>query len=396
MPTRRNRFVSFITAISILGVLFGTAALLISMSILDGFEQTLRANMISFVGHIEVTAFKDRQLPDYRQVVADLPRAVPEVTQVSPFVRREAILRSRAGLEGVWLKGIVPSIDVSSIRGKIVQGTFSFPDEDDGHLPPIVIGERLARKLELSVGDTAVLFGPNGVPTPENPPTIEQFIVRGIYRTGMAEYDDIYTFTSLAAAQRLYAFPPDAVSGYDLLIDNVDSVEQVARRLDTVLGWPYYPQTVYEIFPAIFAWLDLQRVPIPIVLGLISIVAIFNIISTLLIVILEKTESIGVLSTLGARRSHIMAIFVGQGLLIGGVGTLLGALLSLGFTLIQSHFHILSLDADIYFIDAVPVALTPWHYALVLSASILLCVVSTLIPAYVASRLRPVEALRFQ
>ncbi len=395
-PTRRNRFVSFITAISILGVMFGTAALLISLSILQGFDETLRANMISFVGHIEVTSFKGRPLTGYREVVQTLPEQVPEVEKVSPFVRREAILRSRAGLEGVLLKGIIPEIDVSTIRDKIVRGRFDLTDAGPDAPSPIVLGERLAAKLALDIGDTAVLFAPEGMPSPDNPPAIEQFVVAGIYKTGMAEYDDIYTYTSLGGAQRLYEIAPDVVSGYDILVRNIDSVEQTARKLDVVLGWPHYPQTVFDIFQAFFAWLDLQRVPIPIVLALISIVAIFNIISTLLIVILEKTESIGVLSTLGARRVDIMAIFVGQGLLIGSVGTGLGSLLSLGFALVQTRFKLISLDADIYFIDAVPVSLTPWHYLLVISASIALCTLSTLIPAYVASRLRPVAALRFQ
>jgi lipoprotein-releasing system permease protein len=395
-PTRRNRFLNFITAIAILGVMFGTAALLISLSILDGFDHTLRSNMIAFMGHIEVTSFTARPLTGYREVMKDLPKREPEVRAISPFVQREAILRTRSGLEGVLLKGVRSDIDVSAIREKMIQGSFDFTYHPLDSIPKIILGNRLADKLGVRVGDTLVAFVPNGVPSPDNPPTIEQFRVHGIYRTGMVEYDDIYTYTSLESAQQLFGLQTDEVTGYDILVRNVEHAEQTARRLDTVLGYPHYPRTVFDIFQAIFAWLDLQRKPIPIVLGLIIIVAVFNIISTLLMVVLEKTESIGILSTLGARPSGIMGIFVGQGILIGGIGTLLGAMLSLGFTLVQMKYKLFRLDADIYFIDAVPVSLQAWHYILVVSVALILSIVSTVIPAYVASRLKPVEALRFR
>lgn len=396
LPGRRNRFISFITAIAILGVTFGVSALLISLAILDGFDQTLRSNMIAFVGHIEVTSFARRPLTGYAEQVRTLPKKLPEVRAVSPFVSREAILRSHSGLEGVVLKGVVEGLDVSSIRSRMVRGVFRFPVGGENELPTLVLGERLANRLGLSLGDTVVVFAPNGTPSPDNPPSIEQFRVGGFYRTGLAEYDDIYTYTSLQTAQRLFEYTADQVSGYDILVRDVEHAEQTARKLDEVMGYPHYPQTVFSIFGSIFAWLDLQRAPIPIVLALISVVAVFNIVATLLMVVLEKTESIGVLATLGVRPRGVMAIFVGQGLLIGGVGTTLGVVLSLGFTLVQQHYSLLSLDADIYFIDAVPVALVGWHYALVISATLALCIFFTLLPAWIASRVRPVKALRFR
>jgi lipoprotein-releasing system permease protein len=394
-PSRRNRFISFITAIAVLGVTFGTAALLISFSILDGFDRTLRSTMIGFMGHIEVTSFGRRPLTGYQQVVNTLSQRVPEVRKVSPFVSREAIIRSRAGLEGIVLKGVIPDIDVSNIRDRMIAGSFSFSPNDTA-MPEIILGERLATKLKLKPGDTAIVFAPHGIPSPENPPAIEQFVVRGIYRTGMAEYDDLYTFTSLASAQKVFDLAPNEITGYNVLVNDARLAESTARKLDTALGFPHYPRTVYDIFQAIFAWLDLQRKPIPIVLALITVVAAFNIISTLLMVVLEKTESIGVLSAMGARPRGVMSIFVGQGLIIGGLGTLLGVLLSLGFTWVQTRYKPLALDAAIYFIDAVPVVFTLWHYLLVITVSLVLCVLSTIVPALIAARLRPVEALRFR
>jgi lipoprotein-releasing system permease protein len=395
-PNRRNRFINFITAIAILGVTFGTAALLISLTILEGFDHTLRSTMVAFMGHIEVTGFGNRPLEKSSETLRTISQRVPEVRAASPFIAREAIVRSRAGMEGIQLKGVLADRDVSQIRSKMVRGSFSFPRVDSTHLPGILLGMRLADRLHVTLGDTLVLFGPNGVPSPDNPPTIAQFVLGGIYRSGMAEYDDIYAYTSIDAARTLFQYGEDEVSGYDLLIDDIDHAEPVARKLDTALRYPHYPRTVFDIFQAIFAWLDLQRVPIPIVLVLIIVVAAFNIVSTLLMVVMEKTESIGVLSTLGSRPGDVMRIFVGQGLLIGGVGTALGSLLALTFTLVQLHFRPFGLDADIYFIDAVPVVLDGWHYIIVDSVSLLLCLLSTVIPARIAARLSPVDALRFR
>ncbi len=395
-PGRRNRFIGFITAIAVLGVTFGVSALLISLSILDGFDSTLRSTMVAFMGHIEVTSFGRRPLPDYRGTIDRVRRELPELQAISPFASREAILRSRAGLEGIVLKGIDARSDVSMVKSRMIAGKFDFTDSSPGGNSTIVIGGRLARKLELSVGDTVVVFVPNGIPGPDNPPLIEQFRVGGVYQTGMAEYDDIYTYTRLDVAQRLYELRRDQVTGYDIVLKDVEQAEPAARKLDVIMGYPHFPQTVFSIFQAIFAWLDLQRAPIPVVLGLISLVAVFNIVGTLLMVVLEKTESIGVLATMGVPPGGIAAIFVGQGLLIGGVGTIAGCLISLGFTLAQMHYHLLSLDAEIYYIDTVPVSLQGWHYAVVVAGTIFLCVVFTLIPALIASRVRPVRALRFR
>lgn len=394
-PSRRNRFVSFITAISVIGVMFGVTALLVSLSILDGFDGTLRTNMVSFLGHIEVTSFGGRPLRNYPQTLAQVPRKVPGVKAISPFAAREAILRSRTALEGVLLRGVLTSNNVSAIRNKIIAGSFAFPT-DSAAMPRIVVGERLARKLLLKLGDTVVAFSPNGLPSPDNPPAIEQFVVGGIYRTGMAQFDDIYTYTSLPVAQRMFEYQPDQVTGYDIIVRDVTLVDSVARRLDTAMGFPHFPRTVFDIYQAIFAWLDLQRAPIPIILGLIIIVAAFNVASTLMMMVLEKTESIGVLATIGARPSGIVGIFVGKGLLIGTVGTLLGVLLSLGFTLVQMHLKPLRLDPLIYFIDAVPVSLNPWHYVIVITLSLLLSLLFTIIPAVLAAMVRPVNALRFR
>lgn len=397
MPSRRTRFLSFVTAVSAIGVTFGTCALLISLSILKGFNRNLQSTIIDFMGHIEMTGyFEGDSLTDAARILRETPARFTEVRSISPFVRREAIIRSSDGLEGVLLKGVDPRNDVSKVRTKVTAGAFDLGTNDTAAMPSLVIGERLAGKLRVGVGDTVVLFIAHGTPDLNTPPRIEQFVLTGTYRSGMAQYDDIYVFTDIDVARDLVDYGGDAVSGFDILLHDPEKIRATADLLNERLGSPYYSRPVFEIFGAIFAWIDLQRMMIPIVMAVIAIVATFNVISTLLMTVLEKNESIGTLATLGAGPGTIMRIFVSKGVLITGAGVLLGAGLTLGFSILQQRYGLIGLEADIYVFDAVPVAIDPLHYITVIAGTLLLAVLSTLIPAWIAGRLRPVAALRFQ
>lgn len=397
MPSRRTRFLSFVTAVSTLGVMFGTCALLISLSILKGFNRNLQSTIIDFMGHIEMTGyFEGDSLANAGRIMRDAPAMFPDVRSISPFIRREAIIRSNDGLEGVLLKGIDPRNDVSTVRAKLTSGTFLRSEPVSNGLPGLVIGERLADKLLVKAGDTVVLFIANGKPDLNVPPTIEQFVVQGTYRSGMAQYDDIYIFTGIDVARGLVGYGGDVVSGFDILLRDTEKIAETASAMNERLGSPYYARPVFEIFSSIFAWIDLQRMMIPIVMAVIAIVATFNVISTLLMTVLEKNESIGTLSTLGAGPGTIMRIFVTKGVLITGAGVVLGAALTLGFSILQQRYGLIGLEADIYVFDAVPVAIDPLHYIVVIFGTLLLSVISTVVPAWIAARLRPVAALRFQ
>lgn len=396
-PSRRNRFLSYITAIAVVGVMLGTCALLISLSILKGFDQMLRTTIVDFTGHIEVSGyFGNDSLSDAGAIRGEIFGGFPEVRQISPFIRREAIVRSSDGLEGVMLKGIDPAQDVSTIREKMVEGEFLAGESRTGELPPLVLGKRLADRLLVGIGDTVVLFIATGTPDLETPPLIEQFVITGLYRSGMAQYDDVYVFSTIGAARSLLAYGPDVVSGFDLTVNDPEMIGEVAERIRQSAGGAYWAESVFELFGSIFAWIDLQRMLIPIVMVIIAIVATFNVISILLITVLEKTESIGTLTTIGAGPGSIMRIFVSKGVLVTGVGVLAGGVVSLLFSLLQQAYGLVRLEADIYIFEAVPIAIDPLHYLTVILGTILLAVIVTLIPAGIAARLRPVATLRFQ
>ncbi len=373
--------------------MLGTATLLIiALSVLGGFEREITEKVVGFTSHVQVTGYQNFPLGNYEEHAALLASCSPAVTAVTPYVAREALIRSKHGVDGILLKGINPASEEVAARKYLVAGEFRL-DKQPGGAPGIVIGRKLASRLGLDVGDRVVVFG-IGRLFQDGQGRVMVFRLTGIYESGMAEYDDVYAYTGLHDAQILFQIP-DAVSGYDIQLSRIDSAEVIADRVSDLLGYPHYARTVFESYRNLFSWIELQKKPIPIILGLIIIVATVNIIGTLLMMVLDKTKEVGVLATLGATRWGITRIFLRQGLTIALLGTFLGNLLAFSLLQYQQDFEFLSLPSDIYFMTSVPV-LMRWEYFLVVSAiTVALSMLSALIPARLASRLDPVTAIRF-
>jgi lipoprotein-releasing system permease protein len=389
---RKEGFFSFIAAISVLGVMLGTATLIVALSVLGGFEQEITEKVVGFTSHVQIIGYQNLPLRDYRENADRIAALSPVVTSVAPYVAREALVRSREGVDGILLKGVDPAIENTVAKKYMVAGAFDI-DHPQGAGAKLVIGRKLSTRLALSVGDRAVVFG-IGRMLEGGQARAMQFRVTGIYESGMAEYDDIYAFTDLRDAQILFQLG-DAVSGYDVHLSRVDSADAVAERVAAVMGYPFYARTVFESYRNLFSWIALQKKPIPIILGLIIIVATVNIIGTLLMMVLDKTREIGVLASMGATRWGITRIFLRQGLTIALIGTGLGDLLAFGLCYAQQQFRFLSLPSDIYFMTSVPILLRPEYFAIVSVLTIGLCILSSLLPARLASRLNPVTAIRF-
>jgi lipoprotein-releasing system permease protein len=393
LRSQRNAgFFSFIAGISVLGVMLGTATLIIALSVLGGFEQEITEKVVGFTSHVQIVGYQNLPLRDYRENSARISGMSPVVTSVSPYVAREALVRSREGVDGILLKGVDPSIENPIGRKYMVAGTYDI-DHPQGAGAKLVIGRKLASRLALDIGDRAVIFGV-GRMLEGGQARAMQFRVSGIYESGMAEYDDIYAFTDLHDAQILFQIG-EAVNGYDVRLSRVDSAAAIAGRVSDLLGYPHYAQTVFESYRNLFSWIELQKKPIPIILGLIIVVATVNIIGTLLMMVLDKTREIGVLAAMGATRWGITRIFLRQGLTIALIGTGLGNLLAFGLCYAQQEFKFLSLPSDIYFMTSVPILLRAEYFGIVSAITIGLCLLSSLVPARLASRLNPVTAIRF-
>lgn len=389
---RRRRFISFTRLVAFLSVMIGSMALILSLSVLDGFEQALRENAIKFTSHIHLVGFRNKALPNYQSVTAKLKQEIPEIKSVAPTIEREGLVRSHGEIEGVRLKGIDAQTEIALRPKKITEGAFAFSNL---RASEVLIGKKLARKLNCTAGDTliitTILTDENGQPNP----LIRQFKLVGIYETGMSQYDDIYVYLPLETSRVFFQFPENSVSGYDIMLHSIDNINSVARKIEELLGYPYFVLTVTDLNSSMFAWIELQKKPIPIVLGLISIVAVLNVLTMLLISVVEKTHSIGILRAIGMQRRDIMRVFIIQGVGVGAAGTFAGCGIGYLICALQYWFKIIHLEGDVYFVDVLPIAFSIWHLVTVVGFSLLISLLATLIPAWIATRISPVQALRF-
>jgi lipoprotein-releasing system permease protein len=391
---KSKNFVSFITYISITGVMLGSAALIIALSILGGFEKTITEKLIGFASHIRVQGYEGQLFDSYQSDLEKIRKEIPEVSAVTPFVGKEALIRSKSKIDGVFVNGVDVETDFSETKNQIVAGKYSLLGNGTGTVNEIVIGKKLANKLNVGIGDKIIIQGISGLPSPFNMPRVYQFTISGLFETGMSEYDDINVYISLKASQALFGFG-NSVSGYSIGIQDPQKAQDLSGRIMRVMGYPYYARTIFQIYRNFFNWIELQKKPIPLILGLIIAVATFNIIGTLLMVVMEKTNEIGVLRAMGANSRSIRKIFVMEGLFIGIIGTILGNIVAFSLCYMQQEFKVLSLPSGIYYMDSVPIFMRWEQFALVSGISLALCFLSTLIPAFVASKLNPINSIRF-
>ncbi len=389
---RSGNLLSFASLVAFVSVMLGSMALILALAILGGFERELRENAVKFTAHIEITGFGKRLLPNAERVLATLPEKVPNIRQISMFIAAEGIARSSSFMDGVLAKGIIPERDVTGIRSTMKEGVFAF---SSGEAREIIIGKKLAQKLTLGLGKKMTLYSIRG-DLRLNAPIVEQFTIVGIYETGMSEYDDLYVYVPFEAARTIFGIPKGATSGFDILVHDITAVKQTASAIEDVLGYPYFVQTIFELYDAMFAWIELQKQPVPIILGLISIVAVFNIVATLFMAVVQRISAIGILRTLGMNQRSIVAMFLYQGLSIGAFGTLTGCALGAILCWVQHDYKLIALKGEIYFLNAVPIEFSVWHYAVVAGVSIALSGFAALIPAVVGSKVRVLRALQFQ
>jgi lipoprotein-releasing system permease protein len=388
---KRSGFLNFARTVAFISVMLGSMALIISLSVLEGFDKMLRENAIKFTSHISVRGFDNKPVLNYQRKIDSLI-AIPEIMEVAPVFKREGLIRTKNYVEGVQIRGFSPEHDINGLSGNIIKGLKEFSERNE-----ILIGNRLAKKLGVDIGDNVVVyavneFSPEGMPSPE----IDKFVVQGIFETGMAKYDDLYVYIPEEKAQEFFNIAKGNASNLEIMLHDVNNAGMVATRVDDLLGYPYYTYTVFELHSAIFTWIEIQKEPIPIVLGLISIVAVLSIITILLISVVEKTKSIGILRSLGMQRSGILKIFIYQGFSVGFAGTIAGCLVGLGLGWLQQTYKIIALEGKVYVLDSLPVYFEFWHFYIVIGVSLFFTLLATLLPAWIASKVSPLKALRYK
>ena len=393
LSKKDSRFITLISSISVIGISLGVATLIIALSILEGFEETIRKKIIDFDSHIQISSYQNI-LPNYRRVLPNIVEMLnPFVEDVNPYASNLAIIGSKFAQEGINVKGILPENRSLKLKENIISGEYSLFSEDK---PVIIIGKKLADKIFVNVGDEVTIFALNNnrIPSPDNLPNIQKFIVTGIFESGMAEYDDLNAYTNLKTAQQLFNFG-DNITGYDIKLNDITKIDSLTTVLSKNLRYPHSVRSIFQKHRNIFTWIELQKKPIPIVLGLIILVAVFNIIGSLLMIVLEKTNAIGVLKSLGALNFHISKIFVYQGFFLALIGIFFGNLLAYVLMSLQLKYNIISLPSSVYFTSTVPIILTAKIFVGVSAITLLLCLTASFIPSYIASRVKPISSLRF-
>ena len=399
---QRTGFISFITVIAVGGVILGVAALIIMLSVTNGFSGEVKSRLIGMNAHVSVTRFQGDAMDDWAEVM-DRVGGEEGVVAVAPVTEAKLVIVADSEMDGVFVWGVDPASfrQVSDLPKHL-----RYDDDESlmldqvpgAKFPGIVLGAYLANRLRVGIGDQVYLLSVKAKSLDEIltgfTPKVYPYIVTDLFESGMYHYDDNFAFISQSEAQRILGLGT-GVTALHARVAHLDQAIAIRKQLEERLGYPYRLTDWTQRFPELFHWMELEKWVIFIALSLIILVAAFNIMSILSMSILIKTPEIGILRAMGARAAGIRRLFVYQGLVIGVFGTGLGVTLGLVVCLLQDHFQLISIPSQIYIINSLPVDMQPLDFLLVSSVSLAICLLASLLPARKAASLEPVEAIRY-
>jgi len=407
---RSQKFISLNTWISVGGVALGVMALIVVIAVMSGFSKDLRDKILGTNSHVVVTNITRTGMEDYEAIIEKVKKA-KGVNAAAPFILNQVMLTYGGNAMGVVVRGLDPELEagVSDLKKNLVQGSLEMlggPAKSTGkpRRAGIILGKELARRLGVQRDDVVSMVAPASRVTPMGLiPKIKLFKVVGFFESGMFEYDSNLAFISIYSAQKFFSMK-GKVSGIEIRVEDIEQADQVAAEIQQSLGFPYYARDWMQMNKNLFSALRLEKIVMFIILILIILVAAFNIVSTLFMVVMEKNKEIAILKSMGASRSSIMKIFSYQGLIIGIVGTAVGCVG--GFTVvpnlneivgfIEDLFGITAFPSDVYYLDKIPSDIQYFDSFLIVVFSIVICFLASLYPAWRASRLDPVEGLRYE
>ena len=391
---QKQAFVSLITILSIAGVMVGVMALIVVIAVMNGFDADLKARILGGQSHIVLmrhgSAFNQYHL--VLEKIAD----TPGVEAATPYIITQGMLRSKSGAVGAVVRGIDPQTAGQVMKTLEQVALTDVSAKSKTEVPGIVLGKELARNLGVIEGDMIHLMSPRGMLSPiGHIPSMKQFKVTGFFQSGMYEYDQTFAFIHLKDAQRMLRMA-NSVTGIDIRVDDIYHAREIADRLVSKLGFPYWARDWMQMNKNLFQALKMERWVMAIILILIVLVAAFNIASSLIMLVMGKTRDIAILKAMGATTKSIRKIFVFSGMVIGSVGTVLGLILGLVLCTLLKHYDIYELTGDIYyFTTTLPVKIEIFWVIGIVSAAMLICFLATLYPAHQAAKLDPVEAIRY-
>ncbi|WP_298066789.1 lipoprotein-releasing ABC transporter permease subunit [uncultured Mailhella sp.] len=398
----KRTFISVISVMSVLGVAIGVAALVIVMSVYNGVTDEMREKILGANPHIMVMstragAFDAVSANGEGASPLERIRSVPGVVSAAPFLYAEVLLSTPGGATGLVVRGVDPAqAETMPLLNRLEDGDAESLGKSGGPAG-ILVGHDLARRFHLRPGSRVNLMSPAGQRTTVGfVPKLKSFRVAGIFKSGMSEFDSRLAYVSLTAAQELMGFPAGRVSGVEAFVRNPYDAVDIARDIAESLGAPFYTRNWIDMNANLFAALQMERFGMFIVLLMVILVGSFSIITSLIMLVMEKTRDIAILMSMGATAGAVRRIFMLQGAIIGAVGTSLGYVLGIVLALLLKKYQVIELPPGVYMMDTLPVIIEPLDLAVIGVVAMFLCFVATLYPARQASRLIPAEALRYE
>ncbi len=402
---RRQSFISVNTFISVAGIFLGVAALIIVLAVMNGFETELRDKILGINSHIVLMEY-DGGMKDHVGVMKKL-ESIDGVVASTPFIYGQAMLKNEGRVTGVVLRGMSTETSADVINlGKMKEGEIAYLSGEGNttDLPGVIIGKELAQNLGLVLFDTVEILLPMGIPTPMGlVPKIKEFGVVGVFDSGSYEYDSTLVFLSLENCKKFLNMK-DEVTGIEIKVDDIYGAAKIAKAIEQKLGYPYWARSWMEMNKNLFSALKLEKRVMFIILSLIVLVAAFNIITTLIMTVMEKAKDIAILKSMGATARGIMKIFMIEGIVIGAIGTALGCITGITVALnlerisrfLENLFGFKILPKDVYYLNDLPSQVNYGDVAAIGLVAMLVCFLAAIYPSWRASRLDPAEALRYE
>ena len=387
-PTSKS-FTSFASLLSVLGLAIGIAALIITMSILNGFEKTLSKKLVSFDGHIQIQHILGYSIPENQDSLNHYLNSHSTNMKAVSYVRKPVIVRKGQRIQSVLLEGI-PENDASYKMESLVKFGSSHLSNNQ-----CLLGKRLADELDVTVGDEIVFTQMGAYTSKMNGAQIKQMTIGGLFQSGITEYDRSMVYTSLKDAKEFLSMDGQ-ISGISIHLNDNEIIHRVTDDLFQILGYPYFITTWKEKHSNLYEWMSVQQWPILIIFSMISLVGIINIISVISMIIIEKIKEIGLLKALGCTRKQIRTIFMVDGTIIGTVGTIFGGIAAICLIWLQEEYQLISIPEDVYFMDRIPVIISWKYFSLIFFSSILISIMASVLPTSYAGKIKPAEAIRYE
>jgi lipoprotein-releasing system permease protein len=394
---RKQAFISVISAFSVLGVMLGVMTLIIVLGVMNGFEKDLKEKILGTVSHLVVMSHSSRTVTEWPRIM-DRISVFDGVEATTPYIYGQAMLSTNGRVRGVIVRGIDirTAGRVISLPRYLVQGSMDgLAAEADG-LGGIIVGKELAVLNSLRMGEVVQLISPQGKRTPIGAvPQVRNFRIVGIFQSGMYEFDSNLVYMDLSQAQKFFEMG-QGVTGIEVYLRDIYYAPKLGTRIEASLGTTFWTRTWKDMYRNLFSALKLEKIAMFIILTFIILVASFNIIISLIMLVMEKSRDIAVLKALGATSDRIMRIFIVQGMLVGVVGTFLGAVGGIVGSTILAKYPIIELPTEIYTISTLPVSIEVSDVVIICVVALTICFLATLYPSLRAARLEPVEALRYE